>query len=530
MCYTDEGLIKQQAQDAADYYDGKKTGAQLGIFWNPTLPNPFPIEPMDNSSFCKCDACRALYEKSADETSPFFSTGRFSDYFFQFVNAVCRELQKTNPGAPIITLAYASHAQKPSFELDPHVIVEFCFACNRAPYDAAQYAHEEGLLKAWAQDKRDLYLWQYDTFPVESARNGKYHCFPGFFAHTIGEQFNLYKQLGVKGMFHCGYAQEVEAYVTFKLMDDPTLKVDDLLNDYFTGLYGPAGAPMKTMYLEMEKVFSDPSLRPKVEMSGATLSWGVLGTEARMNHWQGLLDQAKRLAQTDDQKARLAAFEHGTWSYMTAGREQYVTRSSAPIPSVTVPAVPAAGGDVSRVNWTAAAPMPGPWFDRGGATPTKRSYSARIAHDDKYLYLELTDNCDPKKLVASSMIFPYDDWEIFVAKQRALPYRQYAVGPSGMTVALSDGEENFRLNVPLTDSGWTAASDTTAPDKWVTRLAFPLATMLPGGVAPNGTVYMNVMRITSPAINGTPALGLDTWVSYCTVHEVDRLGELKLAP
>ena len=35
MCYTNRALIAQVAQDARDYYDRKKTGAELGIFFRP---------------------------------------------------------------------------------------------------------------------------------------------------------------------------------------------------------------------------------------------------------------------------------------------------------------------------------------------------------------------------------------------------------------------------------------------------------------------------------------------------------------
>jgi hypothetical protein len=49
-------------------------------------------------------------------------------------------------------------------------------------------------------------------------------------------------------------------------------------------------------------------------------------------------------------------------------------------------------------------------------------------------------------------------------------------------------------------------------------------------VKPGNTINMNLLRVTSPAIaqNGE-RLGLDTWVSFCTVHEVDRLGAVALA-
>ena len=531
MCYTSRALIDQLTQDARDYYDGKKTGADLGIFWRPTLPNPFPVEPMDNSSFCKCPECQKWL--SADETGgpSVFSTGAYSDYFFNFINEVQKGLSQTHPGKSVVALAYASHAAPPKrVKLDPSVAIQFCFAANRSPAGRAEYEHEVKLLRAWASDgtKRPLYLWLYDTFPVETANNGKYHCFPGFFAHTIGEQFKLFRQYGYRGMFHCGYGQEVEAYVTFKLMDDPDANVDTLLDEYFTGLYGPAAGPMKQLYLEIEKTYSDPASYPKERLSGAALSWGSLGTEERMKRLGGLLSRARHLAQTDEQSHRIALFEESVWSYMTAGRKQYVERTSAPIPSVQAPRVADAGGDVAKVNWAQAADLGGPWYERGGNQPSARNFAGRIAHDGQYLYLELTDPCPTAKLSASPTVFAYDDWEVFVANQRATPYRQYAVGPTGLQVALSHGETNFRMNVELPNPGAKAVSDTSAADKWVTRLAYPLATMLPGGVKPGGKLYMNIMRISGPNVGNTNGFGLDTWVSYCTVHEVDRLGEVRL--
>ena len=46
-----------------------------------------------------------------------------------------------------MTLAYASHAYPPTrLKLDPGVVVQFCFACNRAPASGENYANEMKLL------------------------------------------------------------------------------------------------------------------------------------------------------------------------------------------------------------------------------------------------------------------------------------------------------------------------------------------------------------------------------------------------
>ncbi len=49
-----------------------------------------------------------------------------------------------------------------------------------------------------------------------------------------------------------------------------------------------------------------------------------------------------------------------------------------------------------------------------------------------------------------------------------------------------------------------------------------------GGVKPGGKLYMNVTRVSGPALTGTGGIGIDTWVSFCSVHDVDRLAEITL--
>jgi len=531
LCYTNKGLVKQLAQDARDYFDGKKTGKELHIFWQPNLPNPFPIEPQDNSSFCKCDKCQEWLKKKLGDV-PFYSKGTHSEYFFQFVNEVAKEVKKTHPDGKLVTLAYMTHAYPPkSFKLESNVAVQFCFAANRSPQSGG-YKHELDLLRKWAaEDKtRPLYLWLYYTFPKEIANAGKFNCFPGFFAHAIEEQFKVFHETGVQGMFHCGYGQEVEAYVTYKMMDDPTLDVDDLLDEYFSRLYGPAGDPLKKMYLTIEKIYSDPKNYPKgAGHQSMVIAWKHLGTAKRMANLAMLMEKAKRLTATDLQKKRVELFEKSVWSYMVAGRKQYVQRASTPIPTLGAPRVKPAGGDPAKVNWAKASVMGGPWYERGQAKNAIRKLSGRIAHDGEYLYIELTDPVDTKVLQSKGTVFPYDTWELFVAAQRGQPYRQYAVNPQALTRTLSHGEVNWRRNVVMEGLGLKAVTDVSAKNKWVTRLSIPLAKVVPGGVKPGGKIFLNVIRVSNPKIAPKGSrIGIDTWVSFCTVHEVDRLAEIRL--
>ena len=398
LCYTNPELVKLVARQAQDYfknggYTQKASNENPGPAWG---RNFYAVEPMDNGSWCKCDSCRAWYEDKDRGAG---------DYILQFVNAVAREVAKTNPDKFINTLAYGAHINPPnSFKLEPNVVVHFCFDMNRMPY-ATGYQREEGILRDWAKQGQPLYLWLYDTFPEEIAKNGKWHCFPGFFAHATEEQFQLFQEAGVRGIFHCGFGQEADAYVTFKLMENDKLKVDDILDDYFGKLYGPAGAPLKEFYLEVERAYCDPKNYPAAGgqpydgHQTKTIAWGHLGNAERMAKLGMLVEQARAAAGPDPVlKTNVDLFEKCIWSYMIAGREQYLKYLNEPIPAVTVPRVPAATGNPLKVDWSKAAPIGDKWYERGANKPASRPHSGRIAHDGTHIYLELIDQCQTAAL------------------------------------------------------------------------------------------------------------------------------------
>ena len=98
----------------------------------------------------------------------------------------------------------------------------------------------------------------------------------------------------------------------------------------------------------------------------------------------------------------------------------------------------------------------------------------------------------------------------------------------GTIAATSNGEGEGGANVPLPDHGIRTVVDTSDPHRWVTRVAIPLATLAAGGASAGDSVYLNAVRVSSPGVNGSGGLEIDSWVSYATVHTVDRLAEVTL--
>ena len=512
MCYTSPGLIAQVAQDARDYFDGHginpwtlKPMTDANEAWG---RNYFCVEPMDNDRFCTCASCRQWLADEQWQHSPFFSNGRHSDYFFHFVNEVARLVRKTHPDKWIVTLAYMSHAAPPQrVKLEPNIAVQFCFACNRLTYDRASYEHEISLLKAWREQEkgRPLYLWLYYTFPVEIANGRKFHCFPGFFAHAVGEQFSLFETCSIRGMFHCGYGQDVEAYVTYKLMANPGLSVDDLLEEYFDRLYGAAAGPMKQLYLTMEEIYgtpanySDPIATGRQEAhhhQTEEMAWGYLGTARRMASLGRLMSQAKQLASTELERQRVALFEMGVWDYMTAGREQYMERVKAQHSAVGAPLrVPLhsgapLGGDPSGISRDQAAVL-WQWCSRLGER-TRRKVEARLLHDATCLVVQFEEMTDPRTLVAAGDVLSGDYWNLVIAKQRGRPYRELAIGPKGV-IGREHGTDRD-AGPTAWNAGATIGRNITRQDRWLVSVALPLAELLPGGVEPGERLFVNLAR------------------------------------
>ena len=528
LCYTNPELIKQVAQDARDYYDGKKTAKDLKIFWNPQLPNPFPIEPMDNSSYCKCENCQKLINKKW-ENSPYYSTGLHSNYFFNFVNEVAKELKKTHPDKYVITLAYSSHAYPPDFEIEPNILIDFCFASNRGPEGAGNYQNELKALNEWRKKIKDrpIFLWLYYTFPKEFADSGNFYCFPGFFAHQIDKQFKLFEEYRIGGILHCGYGQEVEAYVTYKLMDEPSLNIEELLNDYFKNMYGNGWKEMKEFYLPIEKRYADINNYPEKKYSAnMETSWGYLGNDEVMEKLKNYLEKAKEKENREEYRKRIDMFEKAIWAYMEKGKNQYDEIKKAEIPKIKVPKIESKRGDIEKVDFEKCISLTD-FYIKGSNENSKRKYNVRMCHDGEFLYIELIDFCNVKDLYVSPTVFCYDDWEIFLTKEKGGSiYRQYSFGPTGLSVFLANGEINFANNVHIEIKNAKVVSDTKSSDKWITKLSLPFSEMLPGGIKEGDKFYLNIIRVISPELSKKYPFEIETLVPYTTVHQTNRMAEI----
>ncbi|RMG77360.1 MAG: DUF4838 domain-containing protein, partial [Bacteroidetes bacterium] len=248
LCYSNPEVVEQVIKDANAWFEGKPLNPYNGKvmkdenrnrFWG---KNFFAVVPMDNHRWCKCPQCQKQIKPYSTDSK--FSNGRASDYIWGFVNKIARGLKKRHPDKMISALAYSDYTHYPEHvKLEDNIAVQLCLPIRNV-YNKPVQKNDWNILSEWSgkEKGRPLYVWLYYCFPTEMCNRSKnpntWHCFPGFFGHYIDKAFKKYYRSGVKGMFFNGFGQDVEAYVTFAMLDNPNQNADDLIKEYFNRMYG----------------------------------------------------------------------------------------------------------------------------------------------------------------------------------------------------------------------------------------------------------------------------------------------------
>lgn len=342
LCFSNPDLVAQVAQDARDFFDGKGLkGDQVA------MGDYFAVVPLDNDWWCKCKRCQALLKRDrpsdwstlmnviTNQNGSHFNTGTASHYWFGFVNAIAKEVGKTHPGKYIATLAYHVYAISPKdFILEPNVAVAPCLQ-TRCYWAPRIKSHEHALYKQWVAQNRPIHIWNYYNFPEMWTLDGKWRCFPGFSAHLLAEEIKMYHLDQVRGVFLCGIGEQVDYYLTMKLYDDPTLNVDELLNEFFTNYFGAAAEPMAKFYGLIEATYCDPENYPEEVRTvdaqfhqNEKIAWESLGTEPRMTTLGLLIAEAEKRAATDLERERVQTWKKNVWDSMVEGRARYYAKKA----------------------------------------------------------------------------------------------------------------------------------------------------------------------------------------------------------
>jgi len=192
---------------------------------------------------CQCARCAAV-EK--EEGSP-------AGLMLRFVNAVAEDIEEEFPHVAISTLAY-QYTRKPPLHVKPrdNVIVRLCSieASFCVPLSHARNKPFGDDIVGWSKICDRLYVWDYVT-------NFRNHIMPHPNLRVLGPNVKFFADHSVKGLFEQGAyttngaeMAELRAWVLAKLLWNPNLDGDALIDEFIEGYYGP-GAPHIKAYLDV---------------------------------------------------------------------------------------------------------------------------------------------------------------------------------------------------------------------------------------------------------------------------------------
>jgi hypothetical protein len=241
------------------------------------------VSQNDNRDYCTCDKCRAIDER---EGSP-------SGSIINFVNQVADQF----PNKIISTLAYeyGRHAPK---TLKPRDNVNIMLCSIEAHRDkpikedtaSAEFVKD---VQDWGKIAKDIIVWDYVI-----QFNHLISPFPNL--QVLQPNIQFFAENGVNSMFEQGNREvggefaALRSYLISKLLWDPYLNVDSVMNDFLFGYYGAAGKPIRE-YIDMMREELLKGGKPLRIFGSPNEAADTYLTPALIAKYNALFDEAEKL-------------------------------------------------------------------------------------------------------------------------------------------------------------------------------------------------------------------------------------------
>jgi len=250
LCVSNLGLIEAIADEIID-----KAAAD---------PNKkcFSVCPNDGgySSFCMCDKCKALDPPNAPGIAltifkkvgkPHRRTMKYvslTDRYVYFWNRIAERVAARHPDVLLLGQAYSIYSAPPvKRKLHPNIVIRY------VP------SGKEGW-EGWRKAGTKRIYWRPNILGA-GRRTGTLIVYARRMAETMGYLArNGMLATDMDSITHTWANQGLNYYVAARMNWDPTLKYEDILNDYCSSGFGPAAGHVKRYFLRAEEVCADAEL------------------------------------------------------------------------------------------------------------------------------------------------------------------------------------------------------------------------------------------------------------------------------
>lgn len=210
-------------------------------------PKVISISQQDNTKYCRCEKCAAV---DRAEGSP-------SGSLIHFVNKVAEDVEKEFPDALVTTLAY-QYTQKPPEKVKPrhNVVIRMCAidANYTAPLNSEINKEFRDDVIAWGKISNHTAFWNYavnfENYLIPHPTSPNFGKDIEFFMQN--KPFYVLEQADSHSGSRVGYFANLKSWVLCKLLWNPNLKQETLIDEFLEGYYG-AAAPYLKLFMQLMK-------------------------------------------------------------------------------------------------------------------------------------------------------------------------------------------------------------------------------------------------------------------------------------
>ena len=530
LCLASKELVQIVNKDADDYFAGQTNhGRSHGDY--------FCVMPHDTSQYCKCPECQGLVRTEEEATGHGFWNDRASNYVWTFVNEIAKHVKVKHPGKWVSCCSYARYALVPDrVKLSDNVAVEICRVLVDGIKDPEYKPFYRQKIERWAGAAGRWYIWEYFDHI-----QGNYHgtSFPGVFLHEIADDIRLLKENGCRGLFNelsCtegvlpNLAQDhLNLYVQLRLLDDVSLDVDTLLDEYCRLFYGRAHEPMKAFFVRMEERFANPD-NWQLQGEETDANWDRICPPSELREFEDLIDRASGLAGQEPYSTRVRLIKEAVLGPMQKYCLRHFVFMKSAKRSLSVPFTKDGQGLTQAEGNHAAR-----FYSIGGDTVQTKT-EAWVGYDTKNLYVRV--KCYENQMgKLKAVIKPNDPDRLHICQDDAVELfidvgrtRRDYYQVLGNTIGAINAQKRLGGRCdPAYDSG-AATRIEKAKDCWTITFTVPLARLTNGVPIRKGDVWgFNICRDRDPASKGLPRS--EMYTTWCPTgmhfHVPNRFGVIE---
>ena len=245
LCLTNDALLDVVEAKLRKHIEASRAEAERKQAVPPRL---FDFSHNDWGRPCTCKPCTELVVREGGQAGP----------LVRFINRLAGRIAEDYPDVYLDTLAYTHTFRPPrDLRLANNVVLRLA-ALQYRDYakpvtDPANREYREAI-DGWREKTKHLRIWDYTVTFGRRANNLPFPNLP-----VVAADFRYYLDHGVEGLFvqhdHpvLSDMRDLKLWIVFKLAEDPTRDLDELVVDFTDGFYGPAAETIREYLTLLER-------------------------------------------------------------------------------------------------------------------------------------------------------------------------------------------------------------------------------------------------------------------------------------